>query len=84
MLAKCAAWPASCIRVVRATLPEPTAEGLAREVKLVVAGCQDPSGLRHAGCGQWQKLEVVVVYGKENEQRQKETRVRVVGISDKI
>mmetsp|Transcript_2766 Transcript_2766/g.5802 ORF Transcript_2766/g.5802 Transcript_2766/m.5802 type:complete len:252 (+) Transcript_2766:242-997(+) len=55
MLAKCAAWPASCIRVVRAVSPEPTAEGSARLVKWATLGCQDPSPRRQAGWGQWQK-----------------------------
>jgi len=57
MFAKCAACPASCMSVVRAVLPEPTAAGSAREVKFVVLGCQLPSPLTHAGWGQWQNLE---------------------------
>mmetsp|Transcript_32910 Transcript_32910/g.83851 ORF Transcript_32910/g.83851 Transcript_32910/m.83851 type:complete len:201 (-) Transcript_32910:630-1232(-) len=55
MLAKCAAWPASCMRVVRPVRPEPIAAGSAREVKCVTVGCHEPSALTHAGCGQWQK-----------------------------
>ena len=54
MLAKCAACPASCIKVVSAVFPLPTARGSAKLVKLVVAGCQVLSALRHAGWGQWQ------------------------------
>ena len=55
MLAKWAAWPASCINVVSPVSPEPTAAGSASEVKCVTVGCQLPSGRTHAGCGQWQK-----------------------------
>ena len=52
---RCAAWPASCMRVVRPVRPEPIAAGSAREVKCVTVGCHEPSALSHAGCGQWQK-----------------------------
>ena len=40
MLEKWAAWPPSCMSVVHATRPDPTAvgEGSARDVKLVSAG----------------------------------------------
>eukprot|EP00965_Chrysotila_dentata_P091376 3016516-Pleurochrysis_carterae.AAC.1 len=55
MFAKCAACPASCISVVSPVSPDPTADGSASEVKFVREGCHEPSALRHAGCGQWQK-----------------------------
>mmetsp|Transcript_33260 Transcript_33260/g.77815 ORF Transcript_33260/g.77815 Transcript_33260/m.77815 type:complete len:436 (-) Transcript_33260:40-1347(-) len=55
MLAKWAACPASCMRVVRAVCPDPTAAGSASEVKWVSAGWNSPLGLTQAGCGQWQK-----------------------------
>ena len=55
MLAKWAAWPASCINVVSAFCPDPTAEGSARDVKLASDGCHEPSPRTHATCGQWQK-----------------------------
>ena len=54
MLEKWAAWPASCINVASAVLPEPTAVGSASDVKFVSVGCQDPSGFFQAGWGQWQ------------------------------
>ena len=51
----------SCSSVASAVLPEPTALGvasdvkLANDVKLADAGCHDPSARRHAHWGQWQK-----------------------------
>ena len=51
MLAKCAACPASCISVVSAVSPEPTALGSASEVKWVTEGWKLPSGLTHAQTG---------------------------------
>jgi len=48
MFAKCAACPASCIKVVRAVKPDPTMLGSARDVKWATDGCQVPSDLRHA------------------------------------
>lgn len=51
MFAKCAACPASCIRVVKEVRPEPMAEGSARLVKCAVEGCQVPSLRRQAGWG---------------------------------
>ena len=54
MFAKWAAWPASCISVVRAVCPDPIADGSASDVKCVTVGCHVPSTRSQAGCGQWQ------------------------------
>ena len=51
ILAKWAACPASCMRVVSPVSPEPTAAGSASEVKWVTVGCHVPSGFCQAGCG---------------------------------
>ncbi len=67
-MAKCAAWPASCIRVVSAVFPLPIAAGSAREVKLVVEGCQVPSGFFHARRGLDSRVRAQGIYHSTREE----------------